>query len=62
LAVQGVHPKAIQAILGWDQAAIVDRYTHFMDKMRKDAATKMNAILNPVATNVAAEQQSSLAR
>jgi integrase len=25
LAVQGVHPKAIQSVLGWDQVAIVDR-------------------------------------
>jgi integrase len=53
LAVQGVHPKAIQAVLGWDQLAMVDRYTHFVDEMRKDAAAKMDAILNPVAVNQA---------
>ena len=53
LAVQGVHPKAIQAVLGWDQLAMVDRYTHFVDEMRKDAAAKMDAILKPVAVNQA---------
>lgn len=31
---------------------MVDRYAHFVDEMRKDAATKMDAILNPVAVNV----------
>jgi len=56
LAVQGVHSKAIQAVLGWDQVAMVDRYAHFVDEMRKDAATKMDAILNPVAVNVAVKQ------
>lgn len=49
LAVQGVHPKTIQSVLGWDQAAMVDRYTHFVDEMRNDAAVKMNAILKPLA-------------
>jgi integrase len=53
LAAQGVHPKAIQAVLGWDQVAMVDRYTHFIDEMRKDAAAKMDAILKPVAVNQA---------
>jgi integrase len=53
LAVQGVHAKAIQAVLGWDQVAMVDRYAHFVDEMRKDAATKMDAILKPVAVRVA---------
>jgi integrase len=49
LAIQGVHPKAIQSVLGWDQVSMVDRYAHFVDEMRKDAATKMDAILDPVA-------------
>lgn len=53
LAVQGVHPKAIQSVLGWDQIAMVDRYLHFADEMRKDAAVKMDAILTPVAVNLA---------
>jgi len=53
LAVQGVHPKAIQSVLGWDQLAMVDRYAHCVDEMRKDAATKMDSILKPVAVKVA---------
>lgn len=32
---------------------MVDRYAHFVDEMRKDAATKMDAILKPVAVTVA---------
>jgi integrase len=48
LAVQGVHAKAIQSVLGWDQVAMVDRYAHFVDEMRKDAATKMDAALKIV--------------
>ncbi len=27
---------------------MMDRYTHFVDKMRKEATTKMDAILKPV--------------
>ena len=49
LAVQGVHPKAIQCVLGWDQIAMVDRYAQFADEMKKDAATKMEAIWKPNA-------------
>ena len=56
LAVQGVHAKAIQSVLGWDQIAMVDRYAHFADEMRKDAAAKMDAILKPVAVNLAVRQ------
>jgi integrase len=56
LAVQGVHPKVIQSILGWDQLAMVDRYTHFVDEMREQAATQMDAILKPVAVNVAVKR------
>lgn len=57
LAVQGVHPKTIQSVLGWDQAAMMDRYGHFVDEMRKAAADGMDAILTPVAVNVAVKQQ-----
>jgi hypothetical protein len=40
---------------------MVDRYTHFVDEMRKDAATKMDAILKPVAVNLAVTQEKSKA-
>jgi len=51
LAVQGVHLKVIQAVLGWEQLSMVDRCAHFVDEMRKQAADKMDAILNAVAVN-----------
>jgi integrase len=56
LAVQGVHPQTIQAVLGWDEARMVDRYTHFVDEMRKDAADKMEQILRPVAVKTAVNE------
>jgi integrase len=61
LAVQGVHPKAIQAVLGWDQLAMVDRYTHFVDEMKREAAAKMDAILSPVAVNLAVKLKATKA-
>lgn len=56
LAVQVVHAKTIQAVLGWDQASMMDRYTHFVDEMRQEAAKQMDAILKPVAVSVAVKQ------
>jgi integrase len=50
LAIQGVHPKAIQAALGWDQSSMVDRYTHFVDEMRREVASKMDEILKTPAS------------
>jgi integrase len=50
LAVQGVHPKTIQAVLGWDQVSMVDRYSHFVDEMRREAAVRMDAILGTSET------------
>ena len=38
---------------------MVDRYAHFVDEMRKDAATKMDAILDPVAVNLAVKVPNS---
>jgi len=61
LAVQGVHAKVIQSVLGWDQLSMVDRYTHHVDEMRKEAASKMDAILTPVAVNVAVKRGESKA-
>lgn len=53
LAVQGTHPKVIQGLLGWDQISMVDRYSHFVDEMKTQAAAQMDAILNPGAVSVA---------
>ncbi len=57
LLVQGVHPRAIQQILGWDQGAMLERYTHLVDEIRRDAADKMDAILKPVGVSVGVKKQ-----
>jgi hypothetical protein len=38
---------------------MVDRYTHFVDEMRKDAATKMDSILKPMAVKAAVKSTES---
>jgi integrase len=53
LAVQGVHPRAIQAALGWENLAMLNRYTHFVEEQRQAVATAMESILNPLAVKVA---------
>jgi len=57
LLVQGVHPRAIQQILGCDQGAMLERYTHLVNEIRREAADKMDAILRPVEVRVAAKKQ-----
>lgn len=32
LAVQGVHPRAIQAALGWENLSMLNRYAHFVEE------------------------------
>lgn len=53
LAVQGVHPRAIQAALGWENLSMLSRYAHFVEEQRQAVATAMNSILTPVAVSVA---------
>jgi len=53
LAVQGVHPRAIQAALGWENLSMLNRYAHFVEEQRQAVATAMDSILTPVAVNVA---------
>jgi integrase len=53
LAVQGVHPGAIQAALGWENLSMLNRYAHFVEEQRQAVATAMESILNPVAVSVA---------
>lgn len=57
LLVQGVHPRAIQQILGWDQGVMLERYTHLVDEIRMDAANKMDAILKPVGVKVGVKNE-----
>jgi len=53
LAVQGVHPRAIQAALGWENLAMLNRYAHFVAEQRQAVASAMDSILMPVAVNLA---------
>jgi len=53
LAVQGVHPRAIQAALGWENLSMLNRYVHFVEEQRQAVATAMESILTPVAVIVA---------
>ena len=53
LAVQGVHPRAIQAALGWENLSMLNRYAHFVEEQRQAVANAMDSILKPVAVNVA---------
>ena len=43
----------IQSVLGWNQVTMVDRYAHFVDEMRQEAAIKINDILSLVAVSLA---------
>jgi len=36
---------------------MVERYAHLVDEMRKDAATKMDATLEPAAVNLTVKSQ-----
>ncbi|MEO8051598.1 MAG: tyrosine-type recombinase/integrase [Acidobacteriota bacterium] len=53
LAIQGVHPRAIQAALGWENLSMLNRYTHFVEEQRQAVAIAMDAILDPMAVTVA---------
>ncbi|MGD1097232.1 MAG: tyrosine-type recombinase/integrase [Bryobacteraceae bacterium] len=53
LAVQGVHPRAIQAALGWENLSMLNRYAHFVEEQRHAVASAMDSILAPVAVTVA---------
>ena len=51
LPVQGVHPRAIQAALGWENLSMLNRYAHFVEEHRQAVASAMDSILTPVAVN-----------
>jgi integrase len=53
LSVQGVHARAIQAALGWENLSMLSRYSHFVEEQRQAVASAMDSILTPVAVKVA---------
>lgn len=56
LAIQGVHPRAIQAALGWENLSMLNRYAHFVEEQRQAVASAMDSILTPVAVKVAVNE------
>ncbi len=57
LSIQGVHPRAIQAALGWESPAMLNRYAHFVEEQRSAVASAMDSILAPVAVNLAVKSE-----
>lgn len=45
--------RSFRMCSGWIKLSMVDRHTHFVDEIRKQAAEQMDAILNPVAVKQA---------
>ncbi len=59
LLAQGASPKYISELLGHSQVSFtMQTYAHVLPEAQKDVAAKMDAILNPVATSVAASKSS----
>ena len=53
LAVQGVHPRAIQSALGWENLSMLNGHVHFVEEQRQAVAAAMESISTPVAVSVA---------
>lgn len=41
MLLMGVDRRVVMGLMGWSQAALLDRYQHVLDEMRDDAARKM---------------------
>lgn len=54
LLAQGVHPRVVMEVLGHSQISLtLDTYSHVYMSVKQEAAAKMDAILNPLATQLA---------
>jgi integrase len=59
LIAQGVNVKAISELLGHSSVAFtLQVYGHLLEETKREAATKMDAALAPVATSVATKTDS----
>ncbi len=53
LLAQGVHPRVVMELLGHSQIAVtMNTYSHVVPSLRKEAAEKMEAVLNPISKPV----------
>jgi len=60
LLIQGVHPKVVQELGGWSDIRIVlNTYSHVIPSLKDEAASKMNSILNPLASSLASSGDSA---
>jgi integrase len=58
LIADGVHPKAIQELLGHASVAFtLQVYAHLFEEARQEAADRMDSILAPVASSVASSEK-----
>ena len=54
LLVQGVHPRVVMEMLAHSQISLtMDTYSHVIPSLKDEAASKMNSILNPLASSLA---------
>lgn len=45
LLILGVHQRVVMDIMGWSTAGMVKRYTHVLEEVRRDVATRLNDFL-----------------
>ncbi len=57
LLVQGVHPRVVMEM---DFATTMDQYSHALPALKKDAASQMEQILNPVVVNLVVKGEKAI--
>lgn len=58
LLAQGVHARVVMDLLGHSSISLtMNTYSHVLPEFRKEAAARMDAILNPLAVNLAVKTQ-----
>lgn len=45
LLILGVHQRVVMDIMGWSTAGMFMRYTHVLEEVRRDVATRLNDFL-----------------
>lgn len=57
LLAQGVHPRFVMDLLGHSTISLtMNTYSHVLDDMKRDTASKMDDALNPLAVNLAVKR------
>jgi len=59
LLVQGVHPRLVMETLGHSEVGVtMNTYSHVLTELRREPATRMNAILSPPETRISTVAES----